>query len=121
MREYKNLKVWDKSHELVLTIYTLTKTFPKDETYGIISQMRRAAVSIPNNIAEGCGRKSKKELSNFLNIALGSAMEVDYLLLLSKDLEYFGIEYEELKEDLLNIRKMLNVLKTKIDSDIKKK
>jgi len=94
MREFSKLKVWEKAHKFVLEIYQVTKNFPKEEIFGITNQIRRASVSIPNNISEGCGRKSKKELSNFLNIAMGSASEVEYLLLLSHDLHYLKDKYQ---------------------------
>jgi four helix bundle protein len=118
MREFRKLKVWEKAHKFVLDIYTITKNFPKEEIYGITNQLRRAAISIPNNISEGCGRKSKKELFNFLNISMGSASEVEYLLLLSYDLYYLKDKYQMLNEKLVEIRKMLNVFMQKIEDDI---
>ncbi|NQV17449.1 MAG: four helix bundle protein [Armatimonadetes bacterium] len=118
MRELSKLKVWEKAQEFGLDIYAITKSFPKEEIYRIANQIRRAAVSIPNNIAEGCGRKSKKELSDFLNIAMGSASEVEYLLLLSYDLHYLKDKYQMLNENLIEIRKMLNVFMQKIKTDI---
>ena len=118
MREFRKLKVWEKAHKLVLEIYQVTKDFPKEELFGITNQIRRASISIPNNIAEGCGRKSKKELSNFLNIAMGSASEVEYLLLLSYDLYYFKDKYKILNGNLIEMRKMLNVFMQKIENDI---
>ena len=118
MREFRKIKVWEKAHKYVLEIYQVTKDFPKEELFGITNQIRRASVSIPNNIAEGCGRKSKKELSNFLNISMGFASEVEYLLLLSYDLHYLKDEYQILNENLIEIRKMLNVFMQKIENDI---
>lgn len=88
MRDFKKYDIWKLSHLLTLKIYEITKTFPKDEVYGLISQIRRASVSITTNISEGCGRDSDLEFNRFLTIALGSASEVEYLLLLSKDLNY---------------------------------
>ena len=119
MREFRKLKVWEKAHKFVLDVYAITKNFPKEEIYGITNQLRKAAISIPNNIAEGCGRKSKKELANFLNISMGSASEVEYLLLLSYDLHYLKDKYQILNENLIEIRKMLNVFMQKIEDDIR--
>ncbi|MBG6131947.1 four helix bundle protein [Aquimarina sp. EL_43] len=108
MRDFKELKVWKESHKLCLLIYELTKRFPDDERFGIISQLRRASTSVPTNISEGCGHDSNKEFARFLRIASGSISEVEYLLILSKDLGYLE---KEQANDLLNkvvfIRKML--------------
>lgn len=87
MQNYKDLKVWEKAHLFTLKVYELTKLFPKEEQYGLTNQLR-AASSIPANIAEGCGKNSQSDLANFLNIALGSANEAEYFLVLSKDLNY---------------------------------
>lgn len=84
MRDFRQLNVWEEAHKLTLEIYKLTKNFPKEELFGLTSQMRRATVSISSNIAEGCGRGSNKEYANFIQIALGSAYEIDYQLLLAK-------------------------------------
>jgi four helix bundle protein len=118
MRDFRKLQVWEKAHKFVLDIYKETKNFPKEELFGITNQLRRAVVSIPNNIAEGCGRKSKKELLNFLNIAMGSASEVECLLLLSFDLHYLKDEYEMLNQNLIEVRKMLNTFMRMIEDDI---
>lgn len=80
MKDYKELSFWRKSHELALEVYKVTNSFPKEETYGLTSQLRRAALSIPTNTAEGCGRESRKEFKRYLVIASGSAAEVEYLL-----------------------------------------
>ncbi len=96
MQDFKNLKVWEKGHQLTLLIYKHTISFPKDEIYGITSQIRRASSSIPANIAEGCGRYSKEDVARFFQIALGSAHETEYLLILSKDLNY--LKEESFKE-----------------------
>ena len=84
MQNYKDLQVWKKSHELTLEIYKVTKSFPKEEIFALVSQLRRASASIPTNIAEGSGRFTKKDFASFLQISLGSAQEVEYLILLSK-------------------------------------
>ncbi len=85
MKDFRTLTVWQKSHKLVVMIYQNTKTFPKEELYGISSQLRRAIVSIPTNIAEGCGRGSDKDFAKFAQIAVGSASESEYLILLSNE------------------------------------
>jgi len=89
MRDFRKRKVWEKAHELALDAYHVTASFPREELYGITAQLRRAAVSIPANIAEGCGREGEAELRRFLRIALGSANELEYHLLLAKDLRIF--------------------------------
>ncbi|NAS31272.1 four helix bundle protein [Flavobacteriaceae bacterium R38] len=108
MRNFKELKVWRKSHELCLLIYNVTKQFPEEERYGITSQIRRASASVPTNIAEGCGRDSDKEFARFLRIAGGSISEVEYLLILSADLNYLQTgQKDELIIEVIAIRKML--------------
>jgi len=107
-RDFQSMKVWQKSHELTLLIYQATVNFPKEELYGLTSQMRRAAYSIPTNIAEGSGRSSNTEFKRFLQIAMGSAAELEYQLLLAKDLSYLSInQYEPLSLLIVEIRKML--------------
>ena len=88
MRDFRKIKVWEKSHQLTLEVYKITKNFPPDERFGLTSQMRRSSSSIPTNIAEGCGRQSEAELKRFMEIGMGSASELEYQLLLSKDLGY---------------------------------
>ncbi|MDT0642109.1 four helix bundle protein [Zunongwangia sp. F363] len=88
MVDYKNYKVWQKSHALVLEIYKITRTFPADEKFNLISQMNRAALSIPTNIVEGCGRETQKEFLRFLHISSGSAFELEYLILVSTELSF---------------------------------
>lgn len=114
MGSYEKLEVWEKSHEFVLKIYKATKDFPKEEKYGLVSQLRRAAASIPTNIAEGKGSYYNRKLINFLDIARGSAHEVEYLLRLCKDLEYLDeAMYKVLNKDCTKILKMLtNFIKT---------
>ena len=93
MRNYKNYKVWSESHELVKFIYKqITPHLPRDEKYELVSQMKRAAYSIPFNIVEGCGRHSDKDFSHFLDISLGSAHELEYCILLIKDLDFLKVE-----------------------------
>ena len=86
MQDFRDLKVWQKSHQLTLEVYRSTATFPREELYGLTSQIRRASSSIPANIAEGCGRNSPNELRRFLEIAMGAASELEYHLLLARDL-----------------------------------
>ncbi len=99
---YKNLKVWQKADELALVIYRVTRYFPKDELYGLTSQLRRAALSVPTNIVEGYARKGDKELSRFITIAIGSLAEVEYLLSFSRRLEYLTEDAYQEVETLRN-------------------
>jgi four helix bundle protein len=115
MQNYKELKVWEKAHSFTLKIYQVTKEFPKEEIYGLTGQMRRAAASIPVNIAEGCGRNSNLELANFLQISLGSSNEMEYDLLLAKELVYLSEpNYSELNILIGEIRAMLLSLIQKV-------
>ena len=91
MRDFKKYDIWKLSHELTLQVYEVTHLFPKEEVYGLTSQLRRSATSVPTNISEGCGRDSDIEFNRFLTIALGSASETEYLIILSKDLEYLDV------------------------------
>ena len=109
MRDFKELRVWQHGHRLTLAVYKATRVFPKEELYGLTSQLRRASTSIPSNIAEGTGRGSDAEMVRFLRIALGSANETEYQLLLAHDLGYLSdADYEPLKEDTLAVKRMLN-------------
>ena len=92
MKDYKKLIVWQKAHQNVLNVYKLTMAFPKEEQYGITSQIRRAIVSVANNIVEGCGKYTAKDFANFLQQALGSCQESEYLLLLSYELGFLKKE-----------------------------
>lgn len=115
MQNYKDLKVWEKAHYFTLNIYEITKAFPKEEIYGLTSQMRRSASSIPANIAEGCGKNSRKDFANFLNIALGSSNETEYFLLLAKDLNYINQDsFIELNKQINEIKAMLIALISKV-------
>lgn len=117
MQNYKDLKVWEKAHAFTLQVYESTKGFPKDELYSLTNQLRRAASSIPANIAEGCGKKSQSELAPFLNIALGSANEAEYFLLLSKDLNYLALgKHKDLSKYINEIKAMLISLINKVRS-----
>ena len=109
MRDFRMLEVWRRGHRLVLAIYEATTAFPGAELYGLTSQMRRAAVSIPANIAEGCGMGSPAELKRFMQIAMGSASELEYHLLLAHDLHYLCDEqFGALTTQLVELRRMLN-------------
>lgn len=109
IKSYKDLIVWQKAMELAKEIYRLTSLFPKSETYGIISQMRRAAVSVPSNIAEGFGRNYKTEYKQFWSIAFGSGLELETQLILSKDLKLAPEPEFTRSEQLLDeVLKMLN-------------
>ncbi len=108
MQDYKQLIVWQKSHTFALQLYKETQHFPKEERYGITSQMRRSAVSIPANIAEGCGRLTDKENRQFFQISLGSLHETEYYLLFCKDLNYINDKvYTELNNIINEIKRML--------------
>ena len=112
MRDFKKYDIWQLSHTLTLEIYKLTANFPKEEMYGLTSQIRRASASVPTNISEGCGRNSDKEFNHFLNIALGSANETEYLLVLSRDLEYLdGTDSILFLEKINNIKSKIYKLK----------
>ncbi len=105
MRDFKKYDIWKLSHELTLEIYLITKTFPKDEIYGLTSQIRRSSSSIPTNISEGCGRDSDLEFNRFLTIALGSANETEYLIILAKDLAYINDSQAKVLIEKVNIIK----------------
>ena len=99
MSDYKKLKVWEDAHKLTINIYNITKKFPINEQYGLVSQIRRSTASIPTNIVEGCGQLNNGNLIRFLGIAKGSAFEVEYQLLLAKDLSYItDTEYKILED-----------------------
>ncbi len=109
MKDFRTLKVWEKAHALTLAIYKATSNFPKQEIYAVTSQIQRAAVSIPTNIAEGCGKDSDAELKRYFLIAMGSSSELEYLLLLAHDLGYLPDEIQNnLHNYLVEVRRMLN-------------
>ncbi len=117
MRDFRELRVWEKAHELTLAVYRTTMTFPKAELYGLTSQMRRCSSSIPSNIAEGCGRNGNPELHRFLQIAAGSGSELEYQLLLARDLNYVTQqEYQRISSLTVEVRRMLTSLIGKINS-----
>ncbi len=115
MQRFQDLKVWQKSHALVLEVYQLTNGFPGSERFGITSQLRRAAVSVPTNIAEGTKRLGSQDFVRFLNIAEGSLAETEYLIMLSRDLAYLSPQVTAMPlAEITEIAKMLNALRTKV-------
>lgn len=115
MQDFRKLQVWEKSHDLTVRTYELTVQFPREEMYGLTSQIRRACASIPTNIAEGCGRESSIEFARFLQIAMGSASETEYLIILAHDLKYLNTnQYTELMEITTDVKKMLTGLLKKL-------
>jgi len=115
MKDFRTLKVWEKAHALTLAIYKATEQFPKHELYSLTNQIQRAAVSIPANIAEGCGKDSDAELKRYFLIAMGSSSELEYLLLLACDLGYLSeVTYQPIQSDLIETRKMLNAFIQKL-------
>jgi four helix bundle protein len=117
VRTHKDLNVWSKSIDFVTEIYMITSLFPKSELYGLTSQIRRAAVSIPSNIAEGATRKHKTEFKQFLYIALSSAAEVDTQLIIARNLKFIEQEkIDSLQEKLSSISKMIQGLLKSITS-----
>ena len=117
MKDFRKLLVWEKAHQLTLAIYPLTSRFPPEETYGLASQMRRAATSIPSNITEGCGREGDAELARFCVMARGSASELEYQILLARDLKLIQPQdYEQLTQQAVEIKRMLKMLVQKLNA-----
>ena len=111
MRDFREVDVWRKAHALVLTVYRGMDVLPKSEVFGITVQVRQAAIAIPTRIADGCGREGDVEFASQLHKARAASSELEYLLLLSKDLGYLPSEtYEALREDVVTVRKMLSGL-----------
>ncbi|MDD5459101.1 MAG: four helix bundle protein [Phycisphaerae bacterium] len=120
IRDFKELKVWQKSHDLVLEIYKATKSFPREELYSLTSQLKRAVVSVPGNIAEGAGRNGKSELKHFMTVANGSLSEAEYYVLLSLDLEYISKSgFARINEKIIEVKKMLSAYIRKVEADLK--
>lgn len=121
MQDFKNLLIWQKAHQMTLSVYQATLAFPAAEQYGLTSQIRRACASIPANIAEGCGRDGDIEFGRFVQIAMGSAYELEYHLILARDLKYLNEkDHETLTNQLNEVRKMLIAFKAKLKSDKEK-
>jgi four helix bundle protein len=115
MRDFRRLDVWNRAHQLTLDIFHTTGSFPASERFGLVTQMRRSAVSIPSNIAEGAGRSSRRDYARFLDIAVGSAHELDYQLQLSRDLGYADTDrLHELAGELIEVRSMVVGLKASV-------
>ena len=118
VKDFHELKVWQKAHELTLAIYRVTAPFPREELYGLTSQLRRASASIAANLAEGCGRSGDAEFARFCSIAMGSASEVEYHLLLARDLKLLKPgEYQELAPRAIELKRMLTALLQKLTAD----
>ncbi len=118
MKDFRQLQVWQRAHQFVITLYPETQKFPNEELYGLTSQLRRAAVSIPSNIAEGCGRDGDAELARFCQIAMGSASEVEYQLELARDLNFLTQDsYDTLNNSLLDLKRMLNAFIQKLNAN----
>lgn len=115
MRNFRNLAVWQKSHSLVLAIYALTARFPDAEYFGLAAQIRKAAICVPTKIAEGCGKESDTEFAKLLNIALGSACEVEYTIILSRELKYITeADYQTMDGQINEVKRMLSGLITQL-------
>ncbi len=118
MRDFKKLKVWEKSHNLTLSVYQATSSFPRQEMYGLTAQLRDASSSIPSNIAEGCGRGGDADRARFFNIAMGSASELEYRLLLARDLSYLPRgQHQLLDGQVTEVKRMLSALIQKLKAE----
>jgi four helix bundle protein len=116
MADYRQLAVWKKAHALTLELYRQTEAFPKAELFGLTSQIRRAAASVGANLAEGCGRRGDTEFHRFITIAIGSCDELDYHLLLARDLGYIDREpYEQAREQIAEVGRMLSGLQKQLN------
>jgi len=116
VQRFTQLRVWQRSHAFVCRIYPATASFPPHERYGLVSQLRRAAASIPTNLAEGAKRKGRTDYARFINVAEGSAAEVEYLLLLCRDLRYLSREDAgSLSKDIDQISRMLHALRVTVE------
>jgi four helix bundle protein len=118
VKDLHELKVWQKAHEVTLLLYRVTAAFPREELYGLTSQLRRASASIAANLAEGCGRSGDAEFARFCSMAMGSASELEYHLLLAKDLKLIKpADYEELAPRATELKRMLTALIQKLNAD----
>src|SRR5258708_21167781 len=114
---FRDLELWKRAHRVVLEVYRVTNPFPRSEQFGVVSQLRRAVYSIPANMAEGFGRKSTRELLQFLAVANGSLEELRYFLLLSRDLRYLSpVDFEKLEMDLKAVAQMLTALRKSLEN-----
>jgi four helix bundle protein len=118
MKDFKNLQVWERSHLLTLAVYEMTTQFPKEELFGLTSQLRRSAASIPTNIAEGCGRSTDADFARFLQIAFGSACEAEYQIILARDLRYINEDlFSRISNELIVIKKMISSLLSRLRAE----
>jgi len=118
MKDFREVKAWEKAHALTLAVYRATACLPRDELFGLTSQLRRGCASVPANIAEGCGRGSDGELRRFLEIASGSASETEYHLLLARDLRYLPLtSYDSLNRQIVEVKRMLSAFIKKLKAD----
>ena len=118
MQTFHDLKVWEKPHALALAVYKVTRDFPREKLYGLTSQLRRATTSIPAKISERCGRNTSSELRRFLEIAMGSASEVEYHLLLARDLDMLpSSHHQKLNDQTFEIKRMLAAFVNKLTTD----
>ena len=118
VKDFHELKVWQKAHQLTLAVYQVTAAFPREELYGLTSQLRRACSSIAANLAEGCGRNGDAEFARFCSIAMGSASELEYHLLLAKDLKLIKpADYDQLAPRAIELKRMLTALLQKLIAD----
>ena len=118
MKDFRDLKVWARAHQITLAIYRATREFPREETYGMVSQLRRCSASVAANIAEGCGRVVNPEFGRFLGMAMGSASELEYFLLLSRDLDFISkAKYESMARNVCEMQRMLNGLMAKVQAE----
>ena len=118
MRDFRTIKAWHKAHTLAMEIYRATRGYPTDERFALISQTQRAAISIPANIAEGCGHDSERELARYCQIASGSASELEYLLLAARDLEYISEgTHQTLDTSVNEVKRMLNAFVKTLKAD----
>ncbi|WP_420578160.1 four helix bundle protein [Ekhidna sp.] len=119
MRDFKNLEVWKEAHQIAKECYKVSSYFPQEEKFGLTSQLRRSSLSIPTNLAEGCGRGSQKDLKRFCDIAMGSASEVEYLLFFINEIGILQYQdYKSLSESLITMKKRLNALIQKLKSNV---
>ena len=118
MKDFRELKVWEKAHHLTLAVYQITAAFPRAELYGLTSQIRRSCSSIPANLAEGCGRNADGDFARFCSIAMGSASELQYHLLLARDLKLIKPkDYQELEQRVIEVKRMLAALIQKLNAE----
>lgn len=115
MQDFFRLKVWQKAHQLVLDVYKVARCLPREEMYGLTSQLRRSCVSVAANIAEGCGRRGDPDFARFLQIAMGSAKETQYCLLLARDLGFVcGDDHDRLSKGAIDVQRMLSSLLSRL-------